>query len=174
MILINLFAGPGAGKSTTAAGVFSALKQRDISVELVTEYAKDLTWDESFGVLKDQVLVFAEQRHRLLRLAGKVKYVVTDSPMLTSVLYAGDELRYFSGLVWEAQAAWPSMNYVLHRVKRYEQAGRTQTEQEAIEIDKKVEHMLQGIGYTGVPGGTQQAIDRIVDDVLDREAVNDA
>lgn len=35
--VINLIAGPGAGKSTTAAGVFSRLKFNDINCELVTD-----------------------------------------------------------------------------------------------------------------------------------------
>ena len=34
---INFLAGPGAGKSTTAAWIFSELKRKQASVELVTE-----------------------------------------------------------------------------------------------------------------------------------------
>ena len=37
---INLLAGPGAGKSTMAAWLFSELKRRNISVEHVGEYVK--------------------------------------------------------------------------------------------------------------------------------------
>jgi len=37
---INFLAGPGAGKSTTTAWIFSELKLRQVSVELVTEYVK--------------------------------------------------------------------------------------------------------------------------------------
>lgn len=42
-IYVNLYGGPGSGKSTTAAGVVSQLKLLSINAELVTEYAKDLT-----------------------------------------------------------------------------------------------------------------------------------
>jgi len=38
--VINLFAGPGAGKSTTAAGLFAEMKRANVDVELVTEYVK--------------------------------------------------------------------------------------------------------------------------------------
>ena len=44
--VINLFGNPGSGKSTVAAYLFSELKSRGLEVELVTETAKDLVWDE--------------------------------------------------------------------------------------------------------------------------------
>ena len=44
--IINIFGNPGSGKSTIAAYLFTALKSRNIEVELVTETAKDLVWDE--------------------------------------------------------------------------------------------------------------------------------
>lgn len=41
MKVINLFAGPGSGKSTTCAGVFSKLKLAGVNCEMALEYAKD-------------------------------------------------------------------------------------------------------------------------------------
>ena len=169
MEIINLFGGPGSGKSTTAAGVFSALKIAEISVELVTEYAKDLTWDES-PAIQDQMLVFAEQRHRLWRLDGKVKYVVTDSPLLTGLVYSS-ESDTFNNLVWESHRFWPSRNYLLKRVKKFDPVGRNQTEQQAVALDAKFVKLLAWDEYTVVPGGTQQAIDKIVLDVLIEEGI---
>jgi len=43
-IVVNLFAGPGAGKTTTMAGLFSKLKLDNIVCEMATEFAKELTW----------------------------------------------------------------------------------------------------------------------------------
>jgi adenylylsulfate kinase-like enzyme len=40
--VINLFGGPGTGKSTLAAALFTDLKMKGINAELVTEFAKDL------------------------------------------------------------------------------------------------------------------------------------
>lgn len=40
-IIVNLFAGPGAGKSTGAAYIFSKLKLAGIDCEYVSEFAKD-------------------------------------------------------------------------------------------------------------------------------------
>lgn len=41
--VISLWAGPGAGKSTTAAALFNLMKRERFEVELVTEVAKDWT-----------------------------------------------------------------------------------------------------------------------------------
>ena len=52
-ICICLYASPSSGKSTMAANVFSKLKMLGINCELVTEFAKDLVWDNSMTELSD-------------------------------------------------------------------------------------------------------------------------
>ena len=44
--VVNLFAGPGSGKSTTASGLFHLLKLDNKKTELVTEYAKDAIYEQ--------------------------------------------------------------------------------------------------------------------------------
>lgn len=58
--VISLWAGPGAGKSTTVAALFNLMKRERYSVELVTEVAKDCTYEHSVR-LGDQLSVLAEQ-----------------------------------------------------------------------------------------------------------------
>lgn len=60
-LVINLIGGPGAGKSTTAAGLFFLMKCAGLKVELVTEFAKELSYDENWADLKKQLYVLAEQ-----------------------------------------------------------------------------------------------------------------
>ena len=85
--IINFFGGPGVGKSTTATGLFSWMKQQGYSVEYVSEFAKELSWEGSTSQLENQAHVFAEQFRRQWRLIDQVDYVITDSPLLLSSVY---------------------------------------------------------------------------------------
>ena len=101
--VINLFAGPGAGKSTTAAGLFHKMKLAGYKVELATEFAKELVWDDSLSVLNDQLYLVAEQHKRINRLKNhEIDYVVTDSPILMNLAYCPDAyFKNFKPLVQE-------------------------------------------------------------------------
>ena len=147
-LVVNFFAGPGAGKSTLAAGLFAELKSRGVNCELVTEYAKDKVWEESFGVFRDQLYVFAKQAHKIRRVLGKVDVVVTDSPLLLSLHYGAKEQDIFEDTWWDLvmieHSRVPSLNVFLRRVKKYEPSGRTQTEDKAKEIDQQILDLLAG------------------------------
>jgi tRNA uridine 5-carbamoylmethylation protein Kti12 len=86
-LVVNLFGGPGCGKSTTSAGLFHDMKKKSLNVELVTEYAKELVWSDSISAMSDQLYLLANQNRRLDRLVGKVDYVITDAPLLLSAYY---------------------------------------------------------------------------------------
>ena len=58
------------------------MKSRGYKVELVTEFAKDLVYQESYFRLKDQLMIFARQNHKLWVLKDKVDYAIVDSPLL--------------------------------------------------------------------------------------------
>ena len=73
-LVINLFGGPGVGKSTTASQLFANLKWSNINCELVREYAKDKVWENSLELLDNQLYVFAKQHHRQYILNEKVEY----------------------------------------------------------------------------------------------------
>ena len=54
-IIVNLFAGAGAGKTTCAWEIASELKKRGIETEYVSEYAKELVWDNNMEISKCKV-----------------------------------------------------------------------------------------------------------------------
>jgi hypothetical protein len=141
-LIVNLFAGPGAGKSTTAAGVFAELKMRNHRVELVTEVAKDFTYAESWKELNDPLLVFALQRHRLRRVADSVEIAITDSPILLPLVYGAEGVEGLPRVIHEAFKAQRNFNVVLARVKPYQEYGRTQTKREAIKKDDQIRTLL--------------------------------
>ena len=81
MLIVNLFAGPGAGKSTIAAYVFARLKMAGVNCELAPEFAKDKVWEHNQTALDNQIYVFAKQYYRITRCADQVDVVITDSPV---------------------------------------------------------------------------------------------
>lgn len=135
--VINFFGGPGCGKSTTSAGVFHKMKVLGLKVELVTEYAKDMVYENRANILSDQLYVLAKQTRRVARLQGVVDYCVTDSPILLSSIYnTGSSL--IDDLSIELFGGFSNINFFIKRTKPYMKYGRGQTEQEAIEIDNKI------------------------------------
>jgi hypothetical protein len=146
--VLNLYGGPGTGKSTTAAGLFAAMKSAGINCELVREYAKDVVWEGSTEILKDQIFVFANQLHRLNVLIGKVEYIITDSPILLSKMYASLSTMSLSSttalleLVDAEHKGMHTTDIFLNRVKPYNPSGRLQSELEAIEFDATIKSLI--------------------------------
>lgn len=152
--VINFFAGPGAGKSTTAAGVFSVMKSYGIRAELVTEVAKDATWEGHSFLLSQQVSLFAEQLRRQTRLIGKRDVLVTDSPILLPALVYNTEWQHLAPLAWEAWHKFENINFFIRRVKPYDNEGRNETEEEAHAKDLKSLQVLRdnGIEFKEING----------------------
>ncbi len=160
MRVVNLFAGPGAGKSTTAAGLFHLMKLDGMSVELVTEYAKEMTWEKRHNILTDQLYILAKQHRRVLRLRNEVEYVVTDSPFLVGILYRNQHYsETLDRLVIELWNQYENVNFFLERVKAYVAVGRNQSEEEARRIDATTKELLSRlqVPYESVAGDAQAA-----------------
>lgn len=147
--VINLFAGPGAGKSTAAAELFFNLKNMGKTVELVREVAKEWAWAGKKIRKIDQLIISAEQFHREASLYGKVEFIITDSPVWIAGAY---EERYqghdlsrplLEGCMKLAlESGVTHLNYLITRHKPYEQQGRFESEQQAIEVDRDIEAYL--------------------------------
>lgn len=143
-LICNIFGGPGTGKSTVAAGIFHQLKLKTINVELVTEYAKDMVWEDRIDILEEQIYIFAKQFRRISRLRNKVDYVIVDSPLLNCVAYMTD--GYYpklEPLVVEVMNSFNNVNYMLDRSVEYVRIGRHQTEDQAREKDAALVSLLE-------------------------------
>ena len=145
-IVVNLFAGPGAGKSTGAAYIFSLLKMAGIDAELVTEFAKDKVWEKSDPlVFKSQIHLFGEQTWRMTRCNGKVAVIVTDSPLILNSLYCDENepwYPYFKKVIKAEFDKYINYNFFIDRRKDYNPNGRNQTYEEAQELDRILLNML--------------------------------
>lgn len=159
--IINLIGQPGAGKSTLAATVFAKLKMLGVNCELVTEFAKDKTWEQNTTALSNQIYVFAKQYYRMDRCCGKVDVLITDSPLIMSPMYNKDMDidKPLKELVSAINDKYHNLYYYVKRVKKYNPIGRSQTEDESDEIGMKLKRMLDdyGIEYTEVPGRLESA-----------------
>lgn len=182
MLVVNLFAGSGARKSTTAAGVFQTLKRKDINCEFVTNYAKDLAWDESYKVFLNLV----KQNHQLRKLEGKVDVVITDSPILLSILYnkVYSHSKNLNDFIIDTFNKYNNMNYFLKKAKKCnsteEEAKEldieiislldfNQTEEEAKKLDIKVKSLLDlyNVDYTEIEYNAD-TVDIICDNIIRR------
>ena len=144
-VYINLFGGPGAGKSTLAAGLFHVMKRAHEDCELVTEYPKELAWDGRTEELSCQFKVTGEQMWRHQRLNGKVKYVITDSPVLLGCIYGRSRLSQFQiSAIYEWFLELDNYNVFLDRSETvpYNPNGRVHSYTEAVESDKLIRNYL--------------------------------
>ena len=143
-IIVNFFAGSGVGKSVLATDLFSKLKKLNIETELALEFAKDLVWTENYSALKNQIYVFGNQLHRIERLINKVDVIITDSPLLLSIIYKQDNLSdKFDKLVLEIFNSYNNYNYFIERTHSFNPNGRIEnTVEEAIAKDNRIKELL--------------------------------
>jgi tRNA uridine 5-carbamoylmethylation protein Kti12 len=163
-VVINLFGGPGCGKSTIAAELFAILKKQGYECELVTEYAKDKVWEESYKTLENQIYVFAKQLHRMWRLKDKVQFIITDSPLPLSIIYDRDKNEDLKNLIITTFNSFDNINIVINRSTVYNQNGRYQNEEQANEIDNQIRELL--ISYL-IPFISRD-INDVVETILDK------
>jgi len=165
-IVVNGFAGPGTGKSTIAAETFAKLKWQGVLCELVTEYAKDKVWEGHMNILENQFYVFAKQLQRLLRLQGKVDVILTDSPIIMSIVYNVNGPHLNAAMIEEFRK-WDNLNYLFTRTKPYVQSGRYQNFDGAVQIDGKIKAMLDeyDVSYRNIAADITTS-DTIVEEIL--------
>lgn len=150
-LVINLFAGPGAGKTTCAWEIASQLKKMNYIVEYVPEYAKELVWDEKRelldGSLEHQKMLLNEQQHRVKRLIGKVDFVVTDAPSLINLNFLKEtdsqKIDAYKMDVLSEFNQNHNFNLFIQRGNHYEQEGRVHTLKQSLELDDSLQKILK-------------------------------
>jgi len=151
--IINLYGGPGIGKSTTAAYLYYRLKRLNKSVELVQEYVKEWAWENRNIKPFDQIYFFGKQVRKESMLFGKVDYVITDSPVLLSLCYIKRccDPEVANGLIQTAKAFYEvaprhnvqHIHVVLKRSGEFEAKGRFHSKEESVQIDAEIRDLLK-------------------------------
>lgn len=149
-LVVNLLGGPGSSKSTSAALLFAILKRKDINAELVTEFAKSAAWENNVKAIENQAYVFGKQCYKMSRCADDVDVIITDSPLILSIIYNHDKrlTENFNLSVMDVFNSYNNLNVFLNRAQKYNHKGRFQTEDEAKAIDEEI---LSTLKERGVP-----------------------
>lgn len=149
--IINIAGGPGTGKTTVAAQLFSKLKEMGYEVENVSEFAKELVWEGRKEAFNDRLYMHSEQNHRLMQMNNKLDYIITDSPLfLTSVYnsyYLKDKFpKSYNNMIdtvsLETFNLYNNKVYLLNRDTKYKVIGRRESMKDAVEIDKDIKTYL--------------------------------
>jgi hypothetical protein len=147
MIVINLYAGPGAGKTTQAHDLMAFLKKKGLNSELIPEYAKTLIYKESKDLSTNQISIFNNQLEPYRHLFGKVDVAIAECPLALSVVYNRhykiEDNPYFDQFVMHEHNRYDNIDIYLKRETDYKQEGRYQDEDGAVEVDNKTKAMLQ-------------------------------
>lgn len=146
MKVVNLFAGPSVGKSTTGAVLYGMLSMAGYAAEYVAEFAKFATFAKLRSALTDQLYMFGKQHNRLhvLRNAG-LDYVVMDGPLPQAVLFAPQKyFRHYEPLVIEAFNSYDNVNFFLQRnpAHAYRKVGRNESEEESHRLCERARELL--------------------------------
>ena len=149
-LVVNLFGGPGAGKTTCAWEIASKLKKLGYVVEYVGEYAKELVWDGNAemldGSLNSQTAIYREQKRRVDRLIGKVDFVVTDSPAILGLVYIKEKDEDFEKQVISDYFGYNNFCVFVERGQRFEKEGRIHSEEQSKELDGSIKALLEAYG----------------------------
>lgn len=144
-IVINLFGGPGAGKTTMAHELVAELKKANVEVEFVGEYAKELIYSNKLemldGSVENEVKIANEKKRRIDMYNGKVDVIVTDAPILASAIYFkekhgdSEESQVFTETLKKYSDEYNNLNFQVQRGDYYEERGRVHTREESLVLD---------------------------------------
>ncbi len=152
--VVNIYGGPGSGKSTTAAGVYAWMKSRNpqFHVELVREWVKLWAYERrNFGEW-DQFYICSQQMAQETSMLQHVPMIVTDSPILMGAYYTTlhgcTYAEHLTKILLSYHNSHKSFDFMLRRNKVYVQHGRYQTEDQACKVDVDIRNFLQSLGVS--------------------------
>jgi deoxyadenosine/deoxycytidine kinase len=155
--IVNLFGGPGIGKSSIASGLTYKLKKNHITCDNPYEFPKVLAWDENYSAISDQLYVLANQHRGIVKSYGKVDYIILDSPILLSLIYKDyyNEQRNnnypsrlyrenFDNVVLDMHRGYDNINILLKRNSgNHNNKERYHNLDESTELDTMIEDSLK-------------------------------
>lgn len=174
--IINIFGGPGTGKSTLALELTAELKKLDYNADYVSEVAKEYVYSSDTDILKSESLsaqlnLLQKQKAKLdLCIKGGLDYIVVDSPLLLNLAYFNDKnisdnaKQYYQNYVYRIFKRYNNINFLILRGNRlYNRQGRIQTKDDAINKDIIIAELLRQYGIKTTSITNDVSIDDIID-----------
>jgi adenylate kinase family enzyme len=175
MIIVNLFGGPGAGKTTVAYYLAYRFKQAGFRAELVGEAARELIYDRNPGItavqlLDNQLLISGLQYERFKRLERHgIEVAIADSPLSMGLAYAAHlpEYRGLCDTVYRIERGLPKpINVFINRTPGvYDKESRAQDEKQAMALDANIRELLGHFDYDLVWGQECSFADALIEEV---------
>lgn len=150
--VVNLFGGPGCGKSTLAAGIVHELKVAGFEAIFVHEEYKAAAMTKERPTTAEEIQIVTRQIENELRFYGLAEYVVTDSPLELNAFYS-DRLRFGPTAYY---GPWRQLirkvreentiflhNFLVTRSVKFDDRGRYETESEVQLVDQDLEAYLE-------------------------------
>lgn len=171
-VLVNIFGGPGVGKTTIAAEVFIELSKWGKTVHLMQEKSKVDAWLKKPPTLEDQVRYLAEtydEQAKLLR-NGRPEVILSDSPVALVGIYTdlngglmGNATHLAKSIMTIALGDHSKeLPFLLERMGEYVEDGRFQSEVDAKRLDRDIAFAVYWHYATYYKITVRNAVDTIV------------
>lgn len=151
-LIINVLGGPGVGKTTIASDLFVRFKRKELDVEIVSEFAKELVWEKRNEAFDDRLYMHAEQNHRLMMMNGNLDYIITDSPLILTSVYNHFYLenkhtkeynKMIDDVTLQTFNSYNNITFLIERETGYDTNGRRESLDEAKAIDERIIKYLE-------------------------------
>lgn len=93
--------------------------------------------------------------------------IITDSPLILSAIYNKEQSDYFENFIIEQFKKFSNKIYFIERnSSQYQENGRMQKLEEAIEIDEKILDILKRNNISFMSIVNEKAVDFILSDIM--------
>ena len=180
--VVNLYGGPGIGKTTTALALTAELKKLGYNAEYIPETAKEYIYsgqlDKLNGSQANQYALYREHKHKIDSVMGKVDIAVTDSPLPLNAVYVKELIPEFRETIFTDYSNYNNINFMLKRNNndKFSMEGRIHDLDQSIKKDNEIRTMLwnNGIFPTEVErDNIKEMLDRIINNSQKEQAIMD-